>query len=61
MVDPKKDKWQVVMNVELESMHDNEVWEEVDLPPIAKVVGSKWIFDKDLFDTFLRGHLSSKL
>lgn len=27
-------------------MRDNEVWIEVDLPPNAKVVGSKWLFKK---------------
>ena len=33
---PEKGKWQVAMNGEMQSMKDNEVWEEVDLPPGAK-------------------------
>jgi hypothetical protein len=34
------------MNGEMQSMNDNEVWEEVDLPPGAKLVGSKWLYKK---------------
>lgn len=45
---PEKDKWQVAMNGEMQSMRDNEVWIEVDLPPNAKVVGSKWLFKKKI-------------
>ncbi|PWA63339.1 zinc finger, CCHC-type [Artemisia annua] len=41
---PDKAKWQVAMDGEMQSMHDNEVWTEVDLPPGAKVVGSKWLY-----------------
>ncbi|MCO6516483.1 MAG: hypothetical protein J6586_08315, partial [Snodgrassella sp.] len=41
---PQKAKWKAAMDGEIQSMHDNEVWEEVDLPPGAKVVGSKWLY-----------------
>ncbi|KAD6795217.1 hypothetical protein E3N88_06113 [Mikania micrantha] len=34
------------MDAELQSMHDNQVWDLVDLPPNCKTVGSKWIFKK---------------
>ncbi|GKA14827.1 retrovirus-related pol polyprotein from transposon TNT 1-94 [Tanacetum coccineum] len=34
------------MNVEMQSMKDNEVWELVDLPPYGKTVGHKWLFKK---------------
>ncbi|GKF54114.1 retrotransposon protein, putative, ty1-copia subclass, partial [Tanacetum coccineum] len=34
------------MNVEMQSMKDNEVWDLVDLPPNSKIVGSKWLFKK---------------
>ncbi|GJU11379.1 retrotransposon protein, putative, ty1-copia subclass [Tanacetum coccineum] len=34
------------MNVEMQSMKDNEVWDLVDLPPNGKTVGSKWLFKK---------------
>ncbi|GKB02190.1 putative retrotransposon protein [Tanacetum coccineum] len=32
-LDPESDKWLNAMNVEMQSMRDNEVWELVDLPP----------------------------
>nr|GFA33075.1 putative zinc finger, CCHC-type [Tanacetum cinerariifolium] len=34
------------MNVEMQSMKDNEVWVLVELPPNGKTVGSKWLFKK---------------
>jgi hypothetical protein len=42
----EKEKWQVAMNGEMQSMKYNEVWEEVELPPGAKLVGSKWLYKK---------------
>nr|GEV21402.1 hypothetical protein [Tanacetum cinerariifolium] len=38
------------MNVEMQSMKDNEVWDLVDLPPNGKTVGSKWLFKKTDMD-----------
>ena len=32
------------MRTEIESLHDNRVWELVDLPECRKAVGSKWVF-----------------
>ncbi|GJZ01780.1 retrotransposon protein, putative, ty1-copia subclass [Tanacetum coccineum] len=46
LLDPKSDKWLNAMNVEMQSMKDNEVWELVDLPPDGKTVGHKWLFKK---------------
>ncbi|GJW67450.1 zinc finger, CCHC-type containing protein [Tanacetum coccineum] len=46
LLDPKSDKWLNAMNVEMQSMKDNEVWELVELPPDAKTVGHKWLFKK---------------
>ncbi|GJW23715.1 retrotransposon protein, putative, ty1-copia subclass [Tanacetum coccineum] len=46
MLDPESDKWLDVMNAEMQSMKDNQVWRLVDLPPNCKTVGSKWIFKK---------------
>ncbi|GJS35804.1 retrotransposon protein, putative, ty1-copia subclass [Tanacetum coccineum] len=46
LLDPESDKWLNVMNVEMQSMKDNEVWDLVDLPPNGKIVGSKWLFKK---------------
>ncbi|GKG22088.1 retrotransposon protein, putative, ty1-copia subclass, partial [Tanacetum coccineum] len=42
----ESDKWPNAMNVEMQSMKDNEVWDLVDLPPNGKTVGSKWLFKK---------------
>ncbi|GKD24744.1 zinc finger, CCHC-type containing protein [Tanacetum coccineum] len=46
LLDPESDKWLDVMNVEMQSMKDNKVWDLVDLPPNGKTVGSKWLFKK---------------
>ncbi|GJT01478.1 retrotransposon protein, putative, ty1-copia subclass [Tanacetum coccineum] len=46
LLDPKSNKWLNAMNVEMQSMKDNEVWDLVDLPPNGKTVGSKWLFKK---------------
>ncbi|GJX57671.1 hypothetical protein Tco_0287568 [Tanacetum coccineum] len=42
LMDPESDKWLDAMNVEMQSMRDNEVWDLVDLPPNGKTIGSKW-------------------
>ncbi|GKB70183.1 retrotransposon protein, putative, ty1-copia subclass [Tanacetum coccineum] len=46
LLDPESDKWLNAMNVEMQSMKDNEVWDLVNLPPNGKTVGSKWLFKK---------------
>ncbi|GJR38458.1 retrotransposon protein, putative, ty1-copia subclass [Tanacetum coccineum] len=46
LLDRESDKWLNVMNVEMQSMKDNEVWDLVDLPPNNKTIGSKWLFKK---------------
>ncbi|GKD91003.1 retrotransposon protein, putative, ty1-copia subclass, partial [Tanacetum coccineum] len=46
MLDPESNKWLDAMNVEMQSMKDNQIWHLVDLPPKCKTVGSKWIFKK---------------
>ncbi|GKD72009.1 retrotransposon protein, putative, ty1-copia subclass [Tanacetum coccineum] len=45
-LDTESDKWLNAMNVEMQSMKDNEVWELVDLPHNEKTVGHKWLFKK---------------
>nr|GFB50904.1 putative retrotransposon Ty1-copia subclass protein [Tanacetum cinerariifolium] len=40
------EKWLNAMNVEMQSMKDNEVWVLVELPSNGKTVGSKWFFKK---------------
>nr|GEX48500.1 hypothetical protein [Tanacetum cinerariifolium] len=37
------------MNVEMQSMKDNEVWVLVELPPNGKIVSSKWLFKKKTY------------
>nr|GEU51616.1 retrotransposon protein, putative, Ty1-copia subclass [Tanacetum cinerariifolium] len=46
LLDPKSNKWLNAMNVEMQSMKHNEVWELLDLPPNKKSVGQKWLFKK---------------
>ncbi|GKB84389.1 retrotransposon protein, putative, ty1-copia subclass [Tanacetum coccineum] len=46
LLDPESDKWLNAMNVEMQSMKDNEVWELVNFPPDAKTVGHKGLFKK---------------
>nr|GEV27132.1 putative retrotransposon Ty1-copia subclass protein [Tanacetum cinerariifolium] len=43
---PKFEKWLNAMNVEMQSMKDNEVWFLVELPHNDRTVGSKWLFKK---------------
>nr|GEZ50951.1 hypothetical protein [Tanacetum cinerariifolium] len=43
---PESEKWLNAMNVEMQSIKDNEVWVLVELPPNGKTVGSKWLFKK---------------
>nr|GEV45619.1 protein TORNADO 1 [Tanacetum cinerariifolium] len=46
LLDPESEKWLNAMNVEMQSMKDNEVWVLIELPPNRKTVGSKWLFKK---------------
>ncbi|GJT86334.1 retrotransposon protein, putative, ty1-copia subclass [Tanacetum coccineum] len=46
LLDPEFDKWPAAMNVEMQFMKDNDVWDLVDLPPNSKTVGNKWLFKK---------------
>nr|GFD38904.1 hypothetical protein [Tanacetum cinerariifolium] len=39
LLDPESKKWLNAMNVEMQSMKENEVWVLVDLPPNGKTVG----------------------
>nr|GEX86682.1 retrotransposon protein, putative, Ty1-copia subclass [Tanacetum cinerariifolium] len=46
LLDPESKKWLDAMNVEMQSMKDNDVWVLAELPPNARTVGSKWHFKK---------------
>nr|GEV50651.1 zinc finger, CCHC-type [Tanacetum cinerariifolium] len=48
LLDQESKKWLNAMNVEMQSMKDNEVWVLVELPPNGKTVGSKWLFKKKI-------------
>nr|GFC39124.1 retrotransposon protein, putative, Ty1-copia subclass [Tanacetum cinerariifolium] len=46
LLDPESKKWLDAINVEMQSMKDNDVWVLVELPPNVRTVGSKWLFKK---------------
>nr|GEY55798.1 hypothetical protein [Tanacetum cinerariifolium] len=46
LLDPESKKWLDAINVEMQSMKDNDVWVLVELPPNARTIGSKWLFKK---------------
>nr|GEX46148.1 zinc finger, CCHC-type [Tanacetum cinerariifolium] len=46
LLNPMSEKWLNAMNVEMQSINDNEVWVLVELPLNGKTVGSKWLFKK---------------
>ncbi|GKA22708.1 hypothetical protein Tco_0708670 [Tanacetum coccineum] len=46
LLDPESEKWLASMHVSMQSMKDNDVWELIELPPNAKIVGHKWLFKK---------------
>ncbi|GJV76632.1 retrotransposon protein, putative, ty1-copia subclass [Tanacetum coccineum] len=72
LLDPKSDKWFDAMNVEMQSMKDNQVWYLLDLPPYGRTVRNirairillaiaafydYEIWQMDVKTTFLNGHL----
>nr|GEV41896.1 hypothetical protein [Tanacetum cinerariifolium] len=46
LLDPESEKWLNAMNVEMQSIKDNDVCVLVELPPNGKTVDSKWLFKK---------------
>nr|GEV19217.1 hypothetical protein [Tanacetum cinerariifolium] len=46
LLDLESKKWLDAINVETQSMKDNDVWVLVELPPNTRTLGSKWIFKK---------------
>ena len=44
MASTDKEKWEVAMEKEMESLHANEVWNLVELPKDRKAIGSKWVY-----------------
>src|SRR5665811_779560 len=48
MTSEDSQKWQGAMNVEIQSMYDNQVWNLVDPPEGLKTVRCKWVFKKKI-------------
>ncbi|GJT49654.1 retrotransposon protein, putative, ty1-copia subclass [Tanacetum coccineum] len=46
LLDNESKKWLADMNVEMQSMKENDIRELIELPPNAKTVGHKWLFKK---------------
>ena len=46
MEDPDKERWLEAMNLEMESMYSNSLWELVDLPNEVRPIGYKWIYKR---------------
>nr|GFA64265.1 retrotransposon protein, putative, Ty1-copia subclass [Tanacetum cinerariifolium] len=46
LLDPESKKWLDAINVEIQSMKDNDVWVLVELPPNDRTIRSKWLFKK---------------
>ena len=44
--DPDIERWLEAMNLEMESMYSNSVWELVDLPDEVRPIGCKWIYKR---------------
>ena len=43
MMSPDSEKWLQAMKSEMQSMYDNQVWNLVDPPEDANVIGCKWV------------------
>ena len=46
MDDSDKEEWLKAMNLEMESMYSNSVWELVDQSAGVKPIGCKWIYKR---------------
>jgi hypothetical protein len=48
MMGPDSEKWLRVIESEIESMHDNQVWNLVDPIDGVRPIGCKWVFKKKI-------------
>ena len=46
----KDPRWQASMDEEFNSLQKNATWELASLPPMRKLVQSKWVFQTKVFD-----------
>ena len=40
---PEKGQWKSALQMEMDSIHSNDVWDLVELPAHRKEIGSKWM------------------
>ena len=59
MMSPDFEKWRLAMKFEMQSMYDNQVWNLVDPPEGAKVIGCKWVH-KIKHDMTFKSQLAAK-
>ena len=48
MLDIDSIKWQEAMNSKIDSMHQNQVWDLVELPEGIVPIGCKWVYKRKL-------------
>ena len=41
----EKLKWEKAMEVEIQSLEENNVWDLVNLPERKRTIGSKWVYN----------------
>ena len=41
---PEKSKWEKAMEVEMQSLEENSVWDLVELPEGKRAIGNKWVY-----------------
>ena len=46
MDDSDKEEWLKTMDLEMESMYSNSVWDLIDQPDGVKPIGCKWIYKR---------------
>ena len=56
---PDSEKWLQAITSEMQSMYDNQVWNLVDPPEGAKVIGCKWVH-KIKHDMIFKSRLVAK-
>ncbi|KAH9679174.1 CCHC-type domain-containing protein [Citrus sinensis] len=42
----ESDKWKLAMEEEMKSLHQNQIWELVELPKGKRAIGNKWVYTK---------------
>ena len=41
---PEKSMWEKAMEVEMQSLEENNIWDFVELPEGRRAIGSKWVY-----------------